>query len=529
MKTELMARAADDVQVKDGQENVTQESGLTSRRDVLFGSALMAMFAAGCPTTAPPPPPGPPPPGPAPTPSPIPPPPPPPSSTLRRLIDRITFGVNKEEMALANSLGYNGYLEYHLNAGAIDNSEFTPWMAPYPFLNMTGPQFKEYESSSYWRRKKFIGATVVRSLYNKRQMLERMSEFWTDHFNIYIYKSWQDTLKMVDDRDVIRANALGNFPAMFRASAHSPAMLAYLDNDPSSNEAPNENYAREMMELHVLGVDQFTQEDVENVAKCLTGWSFDWSSSSPAYLNFVFREDKHDYGAKRVLGHDIPAGGGQSDGETLLDILTTDPNLVPITANFIGRKIASKFWGDNPPAALVSDVANAYIATGGDIKAMMRAVLAPQWLSSAPMKLKRPYHLAISSLRATDAWIDHDYAMYFLEKSLEHMGHSPYGWAPPNGYPDASGFWAGLLLPRWRFGADVVLKHEDIRLALDEYFQDPDPDALMNTIDSMVYGGLLTDSDRAAMHQYVSVNPLDLLRRLETLGLAFASPGFQWY
>ncbi len=527
MDTITGSPAEEDLQAGETQYETEPGPGLTSRRDILFGSALMAMLAAGCPTTPTPAPNGPPPPNG--NPNPPGPPPAPPTSTTRRLIERITFGANSEEMQLANALGYNGYLEYHLNADAIDNSAFVPWLAPYPFLTMTGKEFKQYEGSSYWRRRKFVGATIVRSLYNKRQLHERMAEFWTDHLNIYINKSWQDLLKMVDDREVIRANALGNFRTMFKASAHSPAMLAYLDNDPSSNEAPNENYAREMMELHILGVDQFTQEDVENVAKCLTGWSFDWDSNSPAYLNFVFRENKHDYGAKRVLGHDIPAGGGQSDGETLLDILTTDPNLVPITANFIGRKIAAKFWGDNPPAGLVADIANAYITTGGDIKSMLRAALAPQWLAQAPMKLKRPYHLVISSLRATHAWIDHDYAMYFLENTLELMGHSPYEWAPPNGYPDASGFWAGLLVPRWRYGSNVVLKHEDIRLALDDYFEDPDPDALMNTIDAMVYGGLLSDTDRAAMHQYVSVNPLDLLRRLETLGLAFASPGFQWY
>jgi len=145
------------------------------------------------------------------------------------------------------------------------------------------------------------------------------------------------------------------------------------------------------------------------------------------------------------------------------------------------------------------------------------------------MKLKRPFHLVISSLRATDAWIDHDYAMYFLEQAFDLMGHAPFDWAPPNGYPDAAGFWAGLIIPRWRYASDVVLKYEDIRLALDSYFQDPDPDAMLDTIDAMVYGGLMRDEDRAAMRTYLEVNPLDLLRRIETIGLAFTAPGFQWY
>ncbi|HLP85206.1 MAG TPA: DUF1800 family protein, partial [Phycisphaerales bacterium] len=174
-----------------------------------------------------------------------------PSSLLEKLVDRITFGVTPEELTLARQLGYQGYLEYHLNHLAIDDSAMDTRLAALTTLTMTYPQL--LTQTFGFVRNELTEATLVRAVFSKRQLFERMVELWTDHFNIEI--ATVQYYKTADDRDVIRPNALGTFPNLLNASARSPAMLYYLNNDVSTAANPNENYARELMELHTLGVD----------------------------------------------------------------------------------------------------------------------------------------------------------------------------------------------------------------------------------------------------------------------------------
>ena len=211
-------------------------------------------------------------------------------------------------------------------------------------------------------------ATLMRQLYSKRQLYEIMVEFWSDHFNIFIEKGNGFYLKTVDDREVIRKHALGSFRDLVWASAHSPAMMIYLDNQANEKSHPNENYARELMELHTLGVDGgYTQKDVMELARCLTGWNVKehfWLG------DFVFKEDLHDTGEKNVLGLSIQPSGIK-EAEQVIEMLVTHPS----TAKFISTKLARRFIADDPPQELIEKAAQTFLDTKGDIKSVLRVIL----------------------------------------------------------------------------------------------------------------------------------------------------------
>jgi uncharacterized protein (DUF1800 family) len=298
-----------------------------------------------------------------------------------------------------------------------------------------------------------------------------MCEFWSDHFNIDPGKGDCRWSKPSDDRDVVRKHALGNFRDLLRASALSPAMLWYLDGQANSlknpGDKPNENYARELMELHTLGVHGgYTQQDVMEVARCLTGWSFYSKRESrlrkaikPRVLlrnvangtpftdrgEVFFDAEHHDNGAKRVLGHKIPAGLGKDDIERVIDIVAFHAN----TARFLATKLCKRFIADEPSAASVDAVAKSFTESKGDIKTVLRTLLSmPEYAASAGVKIKRPFHFVVSAMRATNASTDADkQVMQFLEK----MGQAPFRYPTPDGYPLEAEHWHATLLWRWKF------------------------------------------------------------------------------
>jgi len=370
---------------------------------------------------------------------------------LRKLVNRATFGMNAREAELAQDLGYAGYVDYHLAYDAIDDTALDNRLGTLHTLNWTPVQrIRSSQRDNAVSVDQFALATLLRSAYSTRQLYERMVEVWTNHFNIFIQDDHQRALKPVDDAEVIRPHALGNFYDLLWASAHSPAMLVYLDNDTSVAGAPNENYARELLELHTLGAGNFTQQDVEEVARCFTGWTVVKDTNAREAGRFYFDPEAHDMGSKVVLGQEIPAGGGESDGEAVLSILTSDPAVAPTTARFLAGKLAVLFYGYEPPAPYVQEIADAYSATGGDLRAMVRAALAESWIAQAPPKLKRPYHFIMSSLRARPSNINNGQR---LASFLLNAGHFPYFWPAPDGYPDDLDHWGSRALERWNFGA----------------------------------------------------------------------------
>ena len=446
---------------------------------------------------------------------------------IRRLLDRATFGYSWSDLGYARSQGYNAWLEAQLNPAGIDDSELDARLAAFKTLFETPRQIVlRAWSGDYTHTEELFKATVLRAATSNRQLLERMTEFWGDHFNIYLYKDGCETFKPIDDRDVIRTHSLGTFPDLLRASARSPAMLTYLDNAFSFWWSPNQNYARELLELHTLGVENYTQSDIEEIARCFTGWTIDYDFNSPSLGRFRFEPDWHDNGAKNVLGHKIPGGGGESDGDAVINILCYAHDVAPITARFVGRKLAVRFWGENPPTPLVDAIAGAFLATGGDIKSMLRVVLGERWQACAPRKLKRPFHLAMSTLRAMPTFIfDYWYLIYILDI----MGQAPFLWAPPNGYPEAAAYWSGHILPRWRFGFYLLQEQGEIAVDILSIINAGDSNAMVEEISRVLFAGAMPRFDRRRLLKFLGPGPGSYERVIDTIGLAIASPSFQMH
>ncbi len=447
------------------------------------------------------------------------------NALLAKLVRRITWGFTQEEYALARQLGYEGYLEYHLNPAAINDSVLDGRLAAYTTLGM--PSNELFNLTAGQVVSELSEAMILRAVYSKRQLFERMVDFWTDHFSIDIDVDLCFYLKTPDDRNVIRANAMGNFPDMLRASIQSPCMLKYLANDTNVSIAPNENYARELMELHTLSVDgPYTQNDVQEVARCFTGVRLHRLNTENRWGHLLFESMYHDNGSKRVLGRTIPANGGLQDIFAVADILQSHPS----TARFISSKLCKKFLGEDVPPSLIESIAAVYVSTGGDIKAMLRAILRPENLyTDYGPRFKRPQHMMISALRALPTPITSTQILRITH--LNGAGQIPFNWSPPDGYPDTLAHWQGLALARWNFAALLVTDAiPGITFDVTSYFLGHNTALQMiDKIDSSIFGGELPAAQRTQLLNFLSVNPSDPGRRRDTVGLALSAPAFQWY
>jgi uncharacterized protein (DUF1800 family) len=362
---------------------------------------------------------------------------------------------------------------------------------------------------------------ILRAVYSERQLQEVMVDFWTNHFNVFAGKAADRWLLISYDRDTIRPNTFAKFSDLLKATAKSPAMLFFLDNFQSvspnarmggglgqrrqnqrggggllgilmgrggarrnqqqgDNEMQrpaqqqqqqrrargiNENYARELMELHTLGVDGgYTQKDVQEVARCFTGWTIidprGYRSAALRQMGdanlddnageFYFNARLHDDGEKLVLGHKIPAGGGMKDGLMVLDILAHHPS----TAKFIATKLARRFVSDNPSDALVNRIAAVFTKSDGDIRETLRALFTSPEFNSAESyraKIKTPFELAISSIRTLGGETNGGPGVH---QWIARMGEPLYMYQAPTGYPDMAENWVntGALLERLNFG-----------------------------------------------------------------------------
>jgi uncharacterized protein (DUF1800 family) len=315
-------------------------------------------------------------------------------------------------------------------------------------------------------------AKLLRAVFSERQLQEVMVDFWFNHFNVFGQKDAARWLLTSYERDAIRPHALGKFKELLLATAQSPAMLLYLDNfmsqveppappprfDADGNPAPqprrpglNENYARELMELHTLGVDGgYTQEDVIAVARCFTGWTI----GPRGNMGFVFRPRTHDKGEKVLIGQRIAPGGGIEDGLRVLDLLAKHPS----TARFISRKLCQRFVADEPPESLVDRIAARFTETGGDLREVVRAILtSPEFYSprSYRNKIKSPLELVASAIRATGASTD---GAQPLIQAVARMGEPLYLCQPPTGYSEDSSRWMSnaTLLERMNFAVALI-------------------------------------------------------------------------
>ncbi|HEY6270956.1 MAG TPA: DUF1800 domain-containing protein [Terriglobales bacterium] len=312
-------------------------------------------------------------------------------------------------------------------------------------------------------------AKVLRAVYSERQLEEVMTDFWFNHFNVFLFKDQNPYLITTYEREVIRPHALGKFRDLLGEVAKSPAMLIYLDNwqslgpnsqaagarpgqTPSPNASRrglNENYGRELMELHTLGVDGgYTQQDVTEVARVFTGWTVQPDQG----WGFVFDPRRHEPGTKTVLAKSIPESG-INEGLQVLDILAKSS----ATAKFICTKLARRFVADDPPPALVQAMADDFLATDGDIKEVLRTMLHSKEFWSPAIyrkKVKTPLEFIVSAIRATGTEIQNPMP---IVQAVAKMGMPLYQMQPPTGYSTAAQVWmnSDALLDRLNFSISL--------------------------------------------------------------------------
>lgn len=422
------------------------------------------------------------------------------------VLRRLAYGPSARDLAEVKRLGVDGWVEAQLQpaSGAALPPALEGKLQAFPTLGMSmtqvveayprppqempreekreqGPARVVFERSS---------ARVLRAVESPRQLEEVLVDFWFNHFNVSEDKGAVRWLATSYERDAIRPHVFGTFRELLGATAHHPAMLFYLDNWRSTREGLsqeelrhprrfrrradampvamgedaedgeeakpklglNENYARELLELHTLGVDGgYTQGDVREVARCFTGWSIRKPREDPG---FVFRQVAHDSDAKVVLGQALPAGGGEEDGERVLDLLARHP----ATAHHLALKLARRFVSDSPPPELVDRVAKVFLESKGDLRTVYRALFqSPEFQSprARAAKVKTPFEYVVSALRATNAQVE---VTPRLLRHLALMGEPLYRAPAPTGYPEVAGPWvnSGALVARLNFGLDLV-------------------------------------------------------------------------
>jgi uncharacterized protein (DUF1800 family) len=442
-------------------------------------------------------------------------------SALSKLVRRITNGVTADEMTLARKLGFQGYLNYQLNASKIDDTAVQTYVGTtWPYALMDSSQLYLLDQGQVSTQ--FQQAVMYRAAFSKRQLYERMAEFFSDHFNIEY--ATVEYMKVPDERDVPRKFALGKFPDMVRASAHSPAMLEYLDNTRNRINNINENYARELMELHTVGVDGgYTQADVRELSRCLTGWTI-----ASRGVAFSFVPSSHDWGQKVVMGQVIPAQPtnsgqlGMRDGDMMIDYLVAHPN----TARYLSKKMIRWLLRYDPTPEQLATVSAVYSSTQGDIPSMIRAILTPENLLAAPAKYRRPYTFILACLRGTSPNVLR--LQNVTGTQLRSVGQTLFAWGPPDGYPDTAEYWSGGALPRWNFASYLTTNTADVVVDINRFMTTPTPTGVVESINAALFGGEMPDLLKSQLVAYAQGGTLNTTRAREVLALAMSSSTFQW-
>ena len=430
-----------------------------------------------------------------------------------QLLNRLTFGPRPGDSAIVARDGVDRWIERQLHPESIADSALdgvlaTQAVAPFSAgqLAVRYPQqdifirelrtqrgiaanqtftmdaddsaaFKVINDKASALVNEYQAARMIRAQLSERQLQEVMTDFWENHFSVFVGKMPTRFSMLEYDRDVIRPRALGKFRALLGAVAHSPAMLYYLDNFQSGADslhltlpeyqqftrtgvrpvvkrrgALNENYGRELLELHSLGVDGgYTQQDVINVARALTGWTL---LAPREGGGFIFRPGQHDGEEKLLLGHTLKAGRGEEDGEEVLDIVARHPS----TARYIALKLARRFVADTPSTALVDRAAAVFTKTDGDIREVVRAIVtSPEFFARSAFraKVKTPFEYVASIRRAVNAPAD---TTPRSVQAVGRLGQPLWGHQTPNGWPDTADQWVntGALLNRINLATQVA-------------------------------------------------------------------------
>jgi uncharacterized protein (DUF1800 family) len=450
---------------------------------------------------------------------------------ILHVLNRIGFGGRPGDVARVRQIGLAEYIDRQLHPDRIDDSALAPKLAGFETLSKSSRDLAEqyFVPDAQRKRREIVvelsEQKVLRAVFSERQLEEVMTDFWFNHFNVFAGKGPTGVYIPEYEREAIRPHAFGRFRDLLEAIATSPAMLFYLDNwqsaDPNAirpgggmRQRPrglNENYGRELLELHTLGVDGgYSQQDVVAVARAFTGWTIAGPRQGGG---FRFERRLHDRGEKVVLGHTIKAGDGREDGERVLDILAADPS----TARFISTKLARRFVADAPPAALVDRAARRFVETRGDIREVLRVILtSPEFFAaeSYRVKVKSPFEFVVSSVRAAGADVSDGRP---LVQAVRQLGMPLYLCQPPTGYADRADAWVntGALLNRMNFALTFVASRSDDARG---FSQDATEQARTYFIDRVLAGDLSAATSATLAK---AVDPR------QVTALALGSPEFQ--
>ncbi len=384
----------------------------------------------------------------------------------RHLLSRTTYGATPESLTDVVRMGsLRAWLDRQLTPASIDDTACEAVLARWPLATATAPTVEATVDQGNWdAMQQVVQATLARALWSKRQLFEVMCEFWSNHLNITCPSSEVWSTKSWDDRTVIRQHALGTFEDLLLASSTSPAMLLYLGNAESDGDAPNENYGRELLELHTVGVDAgYTHTDIVNAARVLTGLSVwnRWNGGTPGNQGTLrYRSEWHYVGPVQVMGWSHANGDatqGQAVAESMVRFLARRPE----TAQRIAAKLAVRFVSDTPPQALVDRLAQVYLAGGTAVVPVLRALFgSAEFTASVGQKQRRPYEDIVGVARSLgiSAHPDPTRDLGDLAWTLGQLGQAPLGWGLPDGYPDVAGGWtgAGGTLGRWNTHLGLV-------------------------------------------------------------------------
>ncbi len=502
-------------------------------------------------------------------------------------LNRLAYGPRPGEVEKVEALGARKWVELQLRPDDIPDAAFQAKLKAYPSLEMTGEQLMDAYPNK--QRKRMLGlfgdskpprdvawdlasAKILRAVDSERQLEAVLTDFWFNHFNISAAKNQDKWLIIPYERDTIRPRVFGKFRDLLGAVAHSPAMLVYLDNFQSTIDARyapvgarediaemedqmsknakgrkklglNENYARELLELHTLGVDGgYTQKDVTELARILTGWTIDKPNkkNKDRVKDWVFRFNRrmHDPGGKVLLGEPY-VWAGEAEGEKALDRLAR----APATAHFIALKLCRRFLADDPPAEVVDMVAKRFRDTDGDLRETYRALFESEvfwerrWFRK---KVKTPLEFEVSALRATGAEIRDPEK---VARSLDGLGMPLYRCEPPTGWPDRADAWvnAGALVSRLKAAQSLFNKNPNAPAAAspDAAVDGADPSdgrALVSRLTDAYLGGIASQRTTDALAKRlddpeVSRARLDDRRREyrtdRLAALVIGSPDFQ--
>lgn len=440
-----------------------------------------------------------------------------------RLVNRVAFGATPGELTRVAKIGKAAYLAEQLEANQPEPIALTYALRRLDVTQIDASELRDLPQEEVIRQ--LQQAAILRAVYNPNQLYERMVDFWTNHFNVYARKGFTAYRIHTDQMQVIRKHALGNFRDIIEASTKSPAMLVYLDNQVNSRFGPNENYARELMELHTLGVHGgYTQKDVKEVARCYTGWQIEDRFLMPRG-KFRFNESIHDDGLKHVLGKVIEPGGGEKDVDRVLDILVAHPSC----AKFIAYKLCRYFLGD-AGSKLEGKVAEEFTRTNGDIKAMVTLILNSDELISGPPIMKRPFDFIVSSMRTFAVDTDGGTG---IQAQLDKIGQPLYQWPMPDGYPDKTEAWTSSLLARWNYSLALTAgaisgtkaNLEDLVAKMEASTNEGFVKLTHGAIDPNGASGRLLEELNRREKMPLSTGTSILH---ETAALCIAAPGFQW-